>query len=74
MISTKTRKVNHPAANALRLAAQSLHRSPSALGDYYRRMRYRQGPAKAITSTAHKLARIVYHMLQNFVPVSSHVR
>ena len=60
VISTRTRKVNNPAANALRLAAQSLHRSPSALGDFYRRMRYRQGPAKAITSTAHKLARILY--------------
>jgi transposase len=63
VISTRTRKVNNPAANALRLAAQSLHRSPSALGDYYRRMRYRQGPAKAITSTAHKLARILYTLV-----------
>lgn len=41
VISTKTCKVNHPAANALRLAAQSLLRSPTVLGDFYRRMRYR---------------------------------
>jgi hypothetical protein len=26
-------------------------------------MRYRQGPAKAITSTAHKLARILYTLV-----------
>ena len=63
MLSTKTRKVNTPAAAALRLAAQSLHRSPSVLGNYYRRMRYRQGPPKAITSTAHKLARILYTLV-----------
>jgi len=28
-------------------------------------MRARHGPAKAITATAHKLARIVYFMLKN---------
>ena len=68
IISTKTRKVNNPAATALRLAAQSLHRSPSVLGNYYRRMRYRQGPAKAITSTAHKLARIIYTIVTTRQP------
>lgn len=26
-------------------------------------MRYRQGPAKAITSAAHKLARIIHHLV-----------
>ena len=60
VLSTRTRKVVHPLATALRLAAQALHHSKSALGDYYRRMRYRQGPQKAITSVAHKLARIIY--------------
>lgn len=34
-----TRKVNCRAATALRMAAQSLHHSKSALGDFYRRMR-----------------------------------
>ena len=41
----------------------SLHRSESCLGDSYRRLRYRLGPPKAITATAHKLARIVYHLV-----------
>jgi hypothetical protein len=63
VLSTKTRKVNHPLATALRLAAQALHRSQSALGDFYRRMRYRLGPAKAITAVAHKLARIIYALV-----------
>jgi transposase len=60
----RTRKVRNRAAQALRLAAQSLHKSKSALGAYYRRMRGRLGPAKAITATAHKLAILIYRMLK----------
>jgi transposase len=47
------------AASALRLAAQGLVNSHSALGAYYRRIRARLGAPKAITATAHKLARLV---------------
>jgi transposase len=36
VLSTRTRKVNHPLATALRLAAQALHRSRSALGSTLR--------------------------------------
>jgi transposase len=60
----RTRKVRNRAAQALRLAAQSLHHSKTALGAYYRRMRGRLGPAKAITATAHKLAILIYRMLK----------
>jgi transposase len=60
----RTRKVRNRAAQALRLAAQSLHHSQTALGAYYRRMRGRLGPAKAITATAHKLAVLIYRMLK----------
>jgi transposase len=60
----RTRKVRNRAAQALRGAAQSLHKSKSALGAYYRRMRGRLGPAKAITATAHKLAILIYRMFQ----------
>ncbi|HEV3004156.1 MAG TPA: transposase, partial [Pirellulales bacterium] len=52
------------AANILRLAAYSLARSKSALGAFFRRLRSRLGTPKAITATAHKLARIVYRMLK----------
>ena len=48
---------------ALRLAAQSLHHSKSALGDFYRRMRAKLGAPKAITAAAHKLARIIFHLV-----------
>jgi hypothetical protein len=60
----RTRKVRKRAAQALRVAAQSLHKSRSALGAYYRRMRGRCGPAKAVTATAHKLAILIYRMLK----------
>jgi transposase len=58
-----TRTVNCRAATALRMAAQSLHHSKSALGDFYRRMRAKLGAPKAITATAHKLARIIFHLV-----------
>jgi len=60
--SSKTRKVKSRAADAFRLAAMSLTNSASALGGYFRRMRSRLGPPEAITATAHKLARIFYHL------------
>lgn len=63
ILSSKTRPGSNRAAQALRLAAQALWRSQSYLGHYYRRMRARHGTPKAITATAHKLARIVFHLL-----------
>jgi hypothetical protein len=63
VLGVGTRRVKQRAATVLRMAAQSLHRSPTALGDYYRRMRARLGAPQAITATAHKLARVVYHLM-----------
>lgn len=63
--SGKTRRSANRAAAALRLAAQSLERSPSALGAFYRRMKARLGAPQAVTATAHKLARLIYHMLRH---------
>jgi len=51
-------------AYALRMAAYSAGRSYSAIGDYFRRMRARLGTPKAITATADKRARIIYHLLK----------
>lgn len=63
VLSSRIRKVHNRVANALRGAARSLHHSDSPLGAYYRRMRAKLGAPKAIVATAHKLARIIYHML-----------
>ena len=60
--SSKTRLVVNPATNAFRMAAQTAGKSNSALGAFYRRLRSRLGTPKAITATAHKLARIFYRL------------
>jgi transposase len=66
-LSGKTKPSNNRAAAALRMAASTLYRSPTALGAYLRRLKSRKGPMKAITATAHKLAKIIYNMLHNGV-------
>jgi transposase len=60
--SSQTRTVVNRAANAFRMAAFSLTQSRSALGAFYRRLRSRLGAPKAITATAHKIARLFYRM------------
>lgn len=61
----RTRRVKCRAARALRLAAQSLARSKTALGAFYRRLKARLGAAKANVATANKLAKIIYRMLKH---------
>lgn len=68
ILAARTRKVKNRAALAFRLAANSLHRSQSYLGNYFRRMRAKLGAPKAITAAAHKLARIVYHLMTTGQP------
>ena len=63
VLSSRTRQTNSRASHALRIAAQTLARSKSHLGNFYRRMRARLGGPQAITATAHKLARIIYHLI-----------
>jgi transposase len=65
MLSGKTKPSANRAAAAFRLAAFGLLNSKSALGAYCRRQRTRLGAPKAITATAHKLARTFYSMLKN---------
>lgn len=59
-----TRKVVNRVANALRMCAQSLLNSKSALGAYARRMRAKRDSKVAITATAHKLARLIYRTVK----------
>ena len=66
--SSRTRRGVNRAAQALRLAAQSLHHSRGALGGFLRRMKGRLGAQAAVTATAHKLARIVYLALKHGLP------
>jgi transposase len=73
VLSSKTRPTNSRLAHALRLAAQTLARSRSHLGNFYRSIRARLGAPQAITATAHKLARILYHLLTTGSPYDESV-
>lgn len=64
ILSRRTTPTANRAAAALRLAAQALHHSKSALGAFLRRKAAQRGMPKAITATAYKLARILYSMLR----------
>jgi transposase len=68
VLRSRTLKAHNRAGQALRLAAQAVSRTQTALGAYYRRMRAKHGPEKAIVATAHKIARIVYFMLKHRTP------
>lgn len=65
VLSSRTKPCANKAATALRIAAQTLYRSQSALGAFLRRKKAQLGPPAAITATAHKLARIIYSLLSN---------
>src|SRR5271169_1936509 len=73
VLSCKTRKVKSRAALALRLGANSLSRAKGYFGEFFRRMRAKLGTAQAITATAHKIARILYHVLLNKQPYTETV-
>lgn len=68
VLRSRTLKNRNRAGQAFRLAAQSVSRSESALGAFYRRMKARLGPKQAIVATAHKIARIFYHVLKEHQP------
>jgi transposase len=71
IIGTRTKKTDNRANLAFRQAAATLGRSKSSLGVFYRRMKSKLGTPKAVVATAHKLARIVYHMLKYQTPFSA---
>jgi len=64
VLSSKTKPSANRAAHAFRLASYSLQRSKSAIGAFLRRKKAQKGAPKAITATAHKIARIFYNMLK----------
>lgn len=65
VLRSRTLKVVNRATQAFRQAAQSVARSHSAFGAYFRSMRARLGPEQATVATAHKIARVVYHLLKH---------
>ena len=68
VLKSRTMNNRNRAAQACRMAAQSVLRAHCALGAFSRRLKGRLGPAPALVATAHKMARTVYHMLKDRVP------
>ena len=68
ILRSRILKTHNRAGQAFRLAAQSVSRTNTAYGAFFRRMRARHGPQKAIVATAHKIARTVYCMLKHRQP------
>ena len=68
VLHQRTLKSDNRATTALRIAAQAVSRSSSRLGSFFRRLKAKHGPAKAIVATAHKIARILYFMLKDRTP------
>jgi transposase len=64
VLFTRTRKVKNRIAIALRIGAACLHHAENYMGEFYRRMKRKLGAPQAVTATAHKLARIIYHVLR----------
>jgi transposase len=64
VLRSRTMKVRNRANQAFRQAAQSVAKSDSSFGAYYRAMRARLGPKQAMVATAQKIARTVYQRLK----------
>jgi transposase len=73
VLYTRTRKVKNRIAIALRIGASCLYHAQNYLGEFYRRMKRKLGAPKAVTATAHKLARIIYHLLRTRTPYDESV-
>jgi len=64
IIRSSTGKSHNRARQAFLQAAASVAQSDCAFGAFYRRLKARVGPAQAQVATAHKIARVVYHLLK----------
>ena len=55
------------------MAASTLRKSNSALGNYFRKIQSRQGYAQAVVATAHKLARIIYTLVSKQIEYNDYL-
>ena len=64
VLKNRTLKTKNRAGQAFRMAAQSVKRSDTVFGSFYRRLRGRLDKSQATVATAHMIARVVYRMLK----------
>lgn len=67
IVSSKVPKRPNPVGQAFRQCAVTLRKRKGPLGDFYRRIAGRLGPAQAVVATAHKIAELVYLLVSRQV-------
>jgi transposase len=65
VISSRIQKKHNKAGQLFRMIAYAIQRSNHYLASFYRRIRAKGGPKKAIVATARKIAVIFYEMIKN---------
>lgn len=73
IISSKMQRKKNHAGQTLRMAASTLCNCKRPMGDYARKMRSRLGKRGGVVATAHKLARVIYVMLQTHHPYDNKI-
>jgi hypothetical protein len=64
VLRSYTLKTHNRAGQAFRQAAASIVRADCAFGAFYARLKKPPGASQAVVATAHKIARLVYHILK----------
>jgi transposase len=64
VLKAKTRKVPSRLARALRLGVFGINRGENKMAHHTRRLKSRLGKAEGLTAAAHKVARIIYGMIE----------
>lgn len=73
VIKSRIERKKNKAGQAFKMAASTLKNSQNFLGSFFRRIKAKGGPAKAIAATARKMAVIWYKMIKEkkeFAPVN----
>ena len=68
ILKSKTRPVVNRLATAFRLCVFGVGHAKNEMGQYARRMKGKLGKAEGIVAVAHKIARLVYSMIQHQKP------
>ena len=67
VISSKIKKKKNKAGQSFRLAANALKESKCPIGDYFRKVKSREGHGRAIIATAKKLAGLFYKLVTEHI-------
>lgn len=73
VVSSHLHKRANPVGQAFRQCAVTIQKSKSPLGQYYRRMKSRLGPAQSVVATAHKIAELTYILVSRKVEYNEQI-